>query len=147
MVRKARIGIRWVLLLHLAANAWIPAFGGSGSNLRFEDITSKAGINVRHHIRMYKGKNADVLQMFTSGGAAVAVGDYDNDGYEDLFITDSDVGKPNHLFHNDGNLTFSDVAEQAGVAGGNDSSNIVSDAIWFDCDNDGFAELLVARLG
>src|SRR5947208_1376073 len=125
MVRKAGIGIRFVLLLHLAAGSLILVFGQSGSKLRFEEITSKAGINVRHHIRSYKGKNADVLQMFTSGGAAVAVGDYDNDGYEDVFITDSETGNPNHLFHNTHDLTFSDVAEQAGVAGGNDASNIV----------------------
>jgi len=147
MVRKAGIGIRFVLLLHLAAGSLILVFGQSGSKLRFEDITSKAGINVRHHIRSYKGKNADVLQTFTSGGAAVAVGDYDNDGYEDVFITDSETGNPNHLFHNNHDLTFTDVAERAGVAGGNDASNIVSDALWFDCDNDGLLDLLVARFG
>ena len=75
--------------------------------------------------------------MFTSGGAAAAVGDYDSDGFEDIFVTDSDAGKPNHLFHNNGNLTFTDVAEKAGVAGGNDPLSVVSDALWFDYDNDG----------
>ena len=117
------------------------------SRIRFEDITSKTGINVRHHTRTYHGKNADVLRMFTGGGAAVAVGDYDNDGYEDLFITDSENGKPNHLFHNNHDGTFTDVAQEAGVAGGNDAWNIVSDAIWFDYDNDGLPDLLVARFG
>ena len=118
-----------------------------GSRLRFEDITSKTGINIRHHTRTYHGKNADVLRMFTAGGAAVAVGDYDNDGYEDLFITDSENGKPNHLFRNNHDGTFTDVAQEAGVAGGNDASNIVSDALWFDYDNDGLPDLLVARFG
>ena len=89
----------------------------------------------------------DVLGMFTAGGAAVAVADYDNDGYEDLFITDSDKGTLNHLFHNNHNGTFTDVAQQAGVAGGNDAYDIVSDAIWFDYDNDGLPDLLVARFG
>jgi hypothetical protein len=85
--------------------------------------------------------------MFTAGGAAVAVGDYDNDGLEDLFVTDSDTGRPNHLFHNDGHLHFTDVAQEAGVAGGNDSASIVSDALWFDYDNDGWRDLLVVRFG
>jgi hypothetical protein len=118
-----------------------------GSGIRFEDITSRTGINIRHHTRTYHGKNADVLRMFTAGGSAVAVGDYDNDGYEDLFITDSEAGKPNHLFHNNHDGTFTDVAEEAGVAGGNDALDIVSDAIWFDYDNDGLPDLLVARFG
>jgi hypothetical protein len=85
--------------------------------------------------------------MFTSGGASVAVGDYDGDGLDDLFVTDSATGKPNHLFHNNGNMTFTDVAVAAGVAGGNDPGTIVSDALWFDYDNDGREDLLVARFG
>jgi len=147
MVRRARIG------LHLALAVWMglgfsPAGAeNSGTQPKFDDITARAGIKIRHHTRTYSGKNGDVLRMFTSGGAAVAVGDYDNDGYDDLFMTDSEVGKPNHLFHNNGDLTFTDVAEQAGVAGGNDPSSIVSDAIWFDYDNDGLPDLLVARFG
>jgi len=85
--------------------------------------------------------------MFTSGGAAAAVGDFDGDGFDDVFVTDSDAGRPNHLYHNNRNLTFTDIAEQAGVAGGNDPSSIVADALWFDYDNDGRQDLLVARFG
>jgi hypothetical protein len=121
--------------------------GGPQQGIRFEEIGAKAGVRVRHHSRMFHGKNADVLHMFTSGGAAVAVGDYDNDGFEDIFVTDSDAGRPNHLFHNNGDMTFADVAVKAGVAGGNDPLSIVSDAIWFDYDNDGKLDLLVARFG
>jgi hypothetical protein len=147
MVGHAKLGMHVALSLCLTVNYTVPAAGAPPTTPRFEDITAKTGINVRHHTRVYAGKNGDVLRMFTSGGAAVAVGDYDNDGYEDLFITDSDAGKPNHLFHNNGDLTFTDVAEQAGVAGGNDGTAIVSDAVWFDYDNDGLLDLLVARFG
>jgi hypothetical protein len=120
--------------------------GGPGS-IRFEEVAARAGVRVQHHTRLFHGKNADVLHMFTSGGAAVAVGDYDNDGFEDIFVTDSDTGKPNHLFHNNGDMTFTDVAVKAGVAGGNDPLSVVSDALWFDYDNDGKLDLLVARFG
>jgi hypothetical protein len=147
MVGHAKLRVYIAVTLCLTVNASVPPVAVGVANPRFEDITARAGINIRHHTRTFSGKNGDVLRMFTSGGAAVAVGDYDNDGYEDLFITDSELGKPNHLFHNNGDLTFTDVAQQAGVAGGNDSKAIVSDAVWFDYDNDGLLDLLVARFG
>src|SRR5438309_776900 len=105
MVRHGKVALHIAVSVWLAASFPIAAMcgsGPSGQSLRFEDITVKSGIDIRHHTRTYAGKNGDVLRMFTSGGAAVAVGDYDNDGYEDLFITDSETGKPNHLFHNNG---------------------------------------------
>jgi enediyne biosynthesis protein E4 len=139
--------MRVVIAVLILANSVSTLAGAGSSPIRFEEIAAKAGINARHHIRTYHGKNADVLQMFTSGGAAVAIGDYDNDGYEDVFITDSEAGRPNHLYHNNGDLTFTDVAQQAGVAGGNDRMSIVSDALWFDYDNDGLLDLLVVRFG
>jgi enediyne biosynthesis protein E4 len=147
MVSRATVGFRTAFGLCFFVGVSTVALCGSGSRVGFEDITSKTGINIRHHIRTYHGKNADVLRMFTGGGSAVAVGDYDSDGYEDLFLTDSEDGKPNHLFHNNRDGTFDDVAQEAGVAGGNDALNIVSDAIWFDYDNDGRPDLLVARFG
>jgi hypothetical protein len=115
--------------------------------MTFEEIAAKAGVSAPHHTRTFKGQGADVLRMFTSGGAAVAVGDYDNDGFDDLFVTDSDDGTASHLYHNNGNLTFTEVTARAGVGGGNDPLSIVSDALWFDYDNDGWRDLLVVRFG
>jgi hypothetical protein len=86
----------------------------------FEDITEKAGL---------KGVGYDM---------GVAVADYDNDGYEDLFV--SGYGG-NHLYHNNGNCTFTDVTEKAGVSGGGWSSS----AAWVDLDNDGRLDLVVDR--
>ncbi|HKE31312.1 MAG TPA: CRTAC1 family protein [Candidatus Angelobacter sp.] len=137
----------WLCVLAICVSTESWAADGPQRSIRFEEIGMKAGVRVTHHTRKFHGKNADVLHMFTDGGAAVAVGDYDNDGFEDIFVTDSDAGKPNHLFHNNGDLTFTDVAEKAGVAGGNDPSSIVSDALWFDYDNDGKLDLLIARFG
>lgn len=71
-------------------------------------------------------------------GMGVAVGDYDNDGYPDIFVTN--YGR-NILYHNNGDGTFTDVTAKAGVAGGGWSVS----AGFFDYDNDGKLDLFVTR--
>lgn len=71
-------------------------------------------------------------------GMGVAVGDYDNDGHRDVFITN--YGQ-NRLFHNNGNGTFTDVTREAGLAGGNWSTGCA----WGDYDRDGRLDLYVSR--
>ena len=120
--------------------------------LRFEEVGERAGARFVHSTRDFGDRaKAEVLEMFTDGGAAVAVGDFDGDGWDDLFLTDSGEGKPNHLLRNltgeRGELAFEDVAAAAGVAGGNTAGAIVADAVWLDYDNDGRRDLLVARFG
>jgi hypothetical protein len=118
-----------------------------GHSIRFQEIGEKARVRFTHHTRVFPGKSADVLRMFTSGGAAAAVGDFDNDGLDDIFLTDSDKGRPHHLMRNNGDLTFTEVTETAGVGGGNDPLSICADALWFDYDNDGWQDLLIGRFG
>ena len=115
--------------------------------VKFDEVAVKAGVQMRHHTRVFNGKSADVLRMFTSGGASAAVADFDNDGFEDLFVTDSAEGTTSRLYRNNGNMTFTDVTAKAGVGGGNGALTIVADALWFDYDNDGWQDLLVARFG
>ena len=86
----------------------------------FEDVTEKAGLQGAGY------------------GMGVAVGDFDNDGYEDLYVT---AYGGNKLYHNNGNGTFTDVADKAGVAGGGWSTS----ATWVDLDGDGFLDLVVLR--
>jgi enediyne biosynthesis protein E4 len=140
---RPRTALFSIAMVLVAALAWSEGL----AIIRFQEIGEKAGVRVQHHTHVFNGPYADVLGMFTSGGASVAVGDYDGDGLDDLFVTDSATGKPNHLFHNNGDMTFTDVAVAAGVAGGNDPRTIVSDALWFDYDNDGREDLLIARFG
>ncbi len=138
---------RWLLLLALVPLGLLAAAAPDGSTLQFQEIGDKAKARFQHHTRTFKGPKADVLGMFTSGGAAVAIGDYDNDGFDDIFLVDSGEGQKHHLLHNNGDMTFTEVTGSAGVGGGNDPLSICADALWFDYDNDGYDDLLVARFG
>jgi hypothetical protein len=71
-------------------------------------------------------------------GMGCTVGDYDNDGYDDIYITALDGS---HLFHNLKNGTFADVTAKAGVS----SPGFATSAVWFDYDNDGKLDLFVAH--
>jgi enediyne biosynthesis protein E4 len=71
-------------------------------------------------------------------GVGVTVGDYDNDGYRDVFITNFGT---NALFHNNGNGTFTNVTKEAGLEGGNWSTGCA----WGDYDRDGRLDLYVSR--
>jgi enediyne biosynthesis protein E4 len=86
----------------------------------FEDVTEKAGL------------------AGVGYGMGAAVGDYDNDGYEDLYVTGYGG---NRLYHNNGNGTFTDVTEKAGVGGSGWSTS----AAWVDLDGDGYLDLVVLR--
>jgi len=105
--------------------------------------------NPRYWNRLYRqnrdGSFLDVTQaagLANAGngnyGMGVAVGDYDNDGNADLFVTS--YGR-NILYHNNGDGTFTDVTAKAGVAGGGWSVS----AGFFDYDNDGHLDLFVTR--
>ena len=90
-------------------------------NGQFEDITAKAGL---------AGLDGVSTGIFA---------DYDNDGYKDLFV--SHTFRPNQLFHNNGNGTFTDVTAKSGI--GADCCTTV--ASWADYDNDGYLDLYVGR--
>ncbi|MGA8224760.1 MAG: CRTAC1 family protein [Candidatus Acidiferrales bacterium] len=87
----------------------------------FTDVTRKAGLAVEIY------------------GMGVAIGDFDNDGFDDIFITA--LGQ-NHLFRNNGDGTFTDVTKQAGLWGPNEFS---TSAAWVDYDRDGHLDLVVAN--
>jgi len=90
-------------------------------NGTFSDVTRSAGLDVE----MY--------------GMGVAVGDYNNDGFPDIFITC--VGQ-NHLFRNTGKGTFVDVTQKSGLGG---RQALSTSALWFDFDRDGRLDLFVCN--
>jgi hypothetical protein len=113
----------------------------------FEEIAKKAGIDHRHTNRAFDNPYAKIMAGYTALGAAAVVADFDGDGYDDVFTTDSSVNGKNRLYRNNRDLTFTDVAEAAGVANGNDPNNATADALWFDYNNDGRPDLFVVRFG
>jgi hypothetical protein len=88
----------------------------------FTDVTEKAGVGGEGHY-----------------GQGVAVGDYDNDGYPDLYVTG--YGRA-ILYHNNGNGTFTDVTARAQLA---DEGGWSTSAGWFDYDKDGWLDLVVTN--
>jgi hypothetical protein len=113
----------------------------------FPEITHQAGIHHQHSNRVFHNPYARIMAGYTALGAAVAAADFDSDGYEDLFLTDSSASGKNRLYRNNHDLTFTDIAEQAGVANGNDAANASAAALWFDFNNDGRPDLFVVRFG
>ncbi|MDW8364955.1 MAG: VCBS repeat-containing protein, partial [Abditibacteriales bacterium] len=91
----------------------------------FSDVTDQAGVG-----GFVNGKKAYSI--------GCAVGDYDNDGYLDLYVTNYG---PDILYHNNGDGTFTDVTEQAGVG----DPRLGSSATFFDYDRDGFLDLYVCN--
>jgi len=89
----------------------------------FTDVTAKAGLARQ------------------GWGQGVCVGDYDNDGWDDLFV--SYYGKSNALFHNNGDGTFTDVTEKAGVGG--KTTRWSTGCAFVDYDRDGKLDLFVAN--
>ncbi|MEO8736440.1 MAG: CRTAC1 family protein [Edaphobacter sp.] len=97
-----------------------PALYRNNRDGTFTDVTRQAGL---------------ALEMY---GLGCAVADYDNDGFEDIYITALDG---NHLFRNLGKGRFSDVTAKAGVS----NPGFATGAVWFDYDNDGKLDLFVSH--
>ena len=79
------------------------------------------------------------LEKLSFYGMGAAVGDYDNDGYPDIYVT----GFPQSaLFHNNGDGTFTDITEKAGVK---NAGRWSACGVWFDYDRDGYLDLLACN--
>ncbi len=104
---------------HVVRQTTMKLYHNNG-NGTFADVTARARLN----IPMY--------------GMGVAIGDYDNDGWDDIYVTA--LGEA-HLFHNEHNGTFRDVTKEAGV----NNTGFGTSAAWFDYDRDGKLDLFVCN--
>jgi hypothetical protein len=143
------IELRWLAPL-LAILSWAPPFL-SQSPVKpaparpplFVDVTAKAKIDFVHK----SGASPDKYMMETFG-SGLAWLDYDNDGFQDLFVVNGAPGSANALYHNNHDGTFTDVAVKAGVTGTNTANTTYKTGVAVgDYDNDGNLDLYVTAFG
>jgi len=119
----------------------------SAPKVQFQDIAAKAGLTARH----VTGAQSEKKYIIETTGSGVALFDYDNDGWLDVFLVNGTTleGFPkgqeptNHLYRNNKNGTFSDVTEKANLA----RSGWGQGACVGDFDNDGYDDLFVTYWG
>ena len=139
--RKSSIALAWCCSIGLAVAAptvrelILPATGKTG----FTRLESQ-GTGI--HFTNYLSDERSITNRNLLSGAGVAAGDVDGDGWCDLFFCR--LGAPSTLYRNQGNWTFKDVTEQAGVSCGNQDTTA---AAFADLDGDGDLDLLVNGLG
>jgi enediyne biosynthesis protein E4 len=139
----ARRGAAALVLAALLVSRESPP-GEKDAAIRFEDVTKRAGLRFRFDTDLRRGRNVATM------GGGVAMGDFDGDGWLDLFFTGS-VSNGNHpeggpcgvLYRNRGDGTFEDVTARSGVH----SCGWTMGASWVDLDGTGRLDLVVTGLG
>jgi len=146
--------MRTLVALAAAVLCCAPTFAAEPAWPRFTDITESAGIKFKHRIG-----DLEMSNIVEATGPGCCVFDYNNDGLMDLYFVNGrwhpDVsdnrgrllkGKlHNVMYRNNGDGTFTDVTQEAGVGGNEDSYGMAASAA--DYDNDGFVDLFVCNYG
>jgi hypothetical protein len=113
-----------------------------------QEVSGEAGIHFVHRAPVLDAKLDRIMPEVASMGASVSIVDFDRDGWPDIYVTNSAIGSRNHLYRNNHDGTFTDVAEKMGVADVNQPGTGVSmGAVWGDYDNDGYEDLYLIKWG
>jgi hypothetical protein len=114
----------------------------------FEEVARRSGVDFVHTAPTLDAKLDHIMPQIASMGAAVAISDFNRDGWPDIYTTNSGEDSLNALYSNNRDGTFTDVARELGVADVNHRETGVSmGAIWGDYDNDGFEDLFIYKWG
>ena len=136
-----------LLLLIVATSSFIPVLYAQGSRpspIEFTNVTAAAGIKFVH----FKG-NKGISINREEFGPGVCVADFDGDGWQDIYFVNGrdlynrGISASNALYRNNGDGTFTDVTEKAGVPG----TGYGLGCVWGDFNNDGFPDLFVTQYG
>ncbi len=115
-----------------------------------KDVASEVGIDFKHNAPQLDPRLNHIMPQVASVGASVSVSDFNNDGFHDLYLTNSAKNTENALYKNNGDSSFTNVAKELGVANLNDQpkkNGTSMGSIWGDYDNDGYEDLFVFKWG
>jgi enediyne biosynthesis protein E4 len=136
-----------IICLLLASSTTSGQNGADGVGVRFTNVAQQAGLNIR---MIYGDEHRNRYLLETTGSGAAFI-DYDNDGWQDIFLVNGtrldglppNLNSTNRLFHNTGNGKFTDVTEKAGLVRTGWGQSVCSG----DYDNDGYVDLFVSSYG
>ncbi|HUK48745.1 MAG TPA: CRTAC1 family protein [Terriglobales bacterium] len=141
--------VRWWSARKAAADAQLGAkVALERHGFYLQEVSHAAGVDFVHQGPTLDHKLDPIMPEVASMGAAVSIVDFDRDGWPDIYVTNSAIGSKNALYHNNHDGTFTNVAEQMGVADVNQPGTGVSmGAVWGDYDNDGYEDLFLYKWG
>jgi len=143
-------GVAAIPVLNRRTLATAPTVGSAPGRFGFhlQEVAREAGVDFVHQPPVFDPQLSHIMPQVASTGASVAVADFDRDGWQDFYFTNSADNSLNRLYRNGGDGRFTDVAVQLGVAAVNRTGTGVSmGAVWGDYDNDGYEDLLVYKYG
>lgn len=113
-----------------------------------EEVSEQSGIRFIHQAPILDPEFAPILPQIASMGASVSICDFDRDGWNDIYLTNSRYGSKNSLYHNQGDGSFTEVGSDYGLADLNrEGSGVSMGAVWADYDNDGYEDVLIYKWG
>ena len=113
-----------------------------------QEVAKESGISFVHQAPTLDHKLSHIMPQVAAMGAGASIVDFDRDGWQDIYLTNSGEGSKNCLYRNLGNGSFKDVAGELGIADVNQQGTGVSmGAVWGDYDNDGFEDLFLYKWG
>ena len=122
--------------------------GDTRFGFRLQESAKTMGVEFTHQAPTFDARLEHIMPQVAAMGASVTVADFNRDGWQDFYVTNSAEGSLNRLYRNNGNDTFTDVAASVGVADVNHPDTGVSmGSVWGDFDNDGWEDLLLYRYG
>jgi len=154
--RQRALWVVWFVVLVGSLIAMVrlnrSAIGTTATNNRYGfslvESARSLGVDFVHQGPTFDHQLDHIMPQVASVGAAVAVADFDRDGWPDFYVTNSADGSLNRLYRNQHDGTFKDVAGELGVADVNRAGTGVSmGAVWGDYDNDGYEDLFVYKYG
>ena len=113
-----------------------------------EEVSNESGITFVHQSPVLDPEFTPIMPQIASMGASVSICDFDCDGWNDIYVTNSRYGSKNALYHNQQDGSFKEVGGTFGLSDLNQKGTGVSmGAVWADYDNDGYEDVFIYKWG